>query len=366
MKIRKRHVDFSCLFYLYIFLVIIFIVIVLTGCGARLYSLPEEDLKMLSCHDKYPLRLAVITSNINNYFFVSDYLYQNGKQTAIKCTFGFIEYYKGFFPTMFEKVDFVDEFSFDRAKYDLTVKLDPKYVKDLSKDSRKAVKLEMAIDVEFWKSNGETLLSKELLVTGTSTYGASTYKGARHSYRRHGNYYGAEKNVSRNIFKLLGQQLTKHPNSIDTYVNYLAVLKEQEFEKKSLPANLIANVHYSDKFSLLPNNTIDAGEQSTITATITNNGKGTAFEVKLNTKCDFACVDFDKVIDIGDIQPGESQTLKIKLYGRLELEDGAASFLIQCTEKRGFDSEKITIPDLPAETAMESLKTGRPLSLRPL
>jgi len=109
------------------------------------------------------------------------------------------------------------------------------------------------------------------------------------------------------------------------------------------PSNLNISLSFSDSKGCLPNNTIDAAEESTINVTLTNSGKGTAFEVKLNTKCDFASVGFDKVIDIGDIQPGESQTLKIKLYGRLELKDGAAPFLIQCTEKRGFDSEKIKL-----------------------
>ena len=109
------------------------------------------------------------------------------------------------------------------------------------------------------------------------------------------------------------------------------------------PSNLNVSLSFSDSKGCLPNNTIDAGEQSRITATITNKGKGTAFDVKLNTECDFSCVEFDKVIDIGDIPPGESRTLKVKLYGQLDLKDGIAPFLLQCTEKRGFDSEKIKL-----------------------
>lgn len=112
---------------------------------------------------------------------------------------------------------------------------------------------------------------------------------------------------------------------------------------KTLPANLIAEVQFSDKSSFLPNSSLDAGEKSAINVTLTNNGKGTAFDVKLNTDCDFPCVDFDKVIHIGDIPPGESKKLKVKLYGRLDLKDGTAPFLLQCKEKRGFDSEKIKL-----------------------
>ena len=128
------------------------------------------------------------------------------------------------------------------------------------------------------------------------------------------------------------------------YYNPKIIKLENELkEKRTLPADLIAQMEYSDRNSFIPNNTIDAGEQSTITATITNKGKGTAFDVKLNTECDFSCVDFDKIIDVGDIPPGESRTLKLKLYGKLELKDGAAPFLMHCTEKRGFDSEKIRL-----------------------
>jgi hypothetical protein len=128
-------------------------------------------------------------------------------------------------------------------------------------------------------------------------------------------------------------------SSSDKLASYAEPIKM----RKTAPPDLLAKIQFSDRASVLPNNTIDAGEQSTITATITNKGKGTAFDVKLNTKCDFPCIDFDKVIDIGDIPPGESRTLKVKLYGRLELKDGAASFLMRCTEKRGFDSKKIKL-----------------------
>ena len=114
-------------------------------------------------------------------------------------------------------------------------------------------------------------------------------------------------------------------------------------QQRELPCSFDTSVSYTDTTSFIPNNTIDAGEQSTISATITNKGKGTAFDVKLNTDCDFPCVDFDKVINIGDIPPGESKKMKVKLYGRLDLKNGTAPFLLQCKEKRGFDSKKVKL-----------------------
>ena len=53
---------------------------------------------------------------------------------------------------------------------------------------------------------------------------------------------------------------------------------------KTLSADLAVNLKYSDQSSFLHNNTIDAAEKSTITATITNKGKGTAFDVRLTAE----------------------------------------------------------------------------------
>ncbi|MFH1675346.1 MAG: hypothetical protein ABIF87_18240, partial [Pseudomonadota bacterium] len=69
-------------------------------------------------------------------------------------------------------------------------------------------------------------------------------------------------------------------------------------EKRTLPANLVARVQFSDNVAFRPNNTIDAGEQSTITATVTNEGKGTAFDVKLHTNCDYKNIEFPETIPV--------------------------------------------------------------------
>ncbi|WDN89521.1 hypothetical protein BuS5_02489 [Desulfosarcina sp. BuS5] len=109
------------------------------------------------------------------------------------------------------------------------------------------------------------------------------------------------------------------------------------------PATLTAQLHYSDKTSFLPNNTIDAAEKSTITAIITNSGKGTAFDVNLITESKYKNINFPETIPIGDIQPGESKDITIPINADLSLASGTASFLINAREKRGYDARPVEL-----------------------
>ncbi|MEA1992264.1 MAG: hypothetical protein U9N58_08745, partial [Thermodesulfobacteriota bacterium] len=244
---------------------------------------------------------------------------------------------------MFETVQFFEDNSFDADKFDLVIyhkmsnSLDVKRIKAFNYDFSARTQYNISFQspdgsyLETFSANGSsfdqrTIDERLLCIDG------------RCSRYPNGIAFDCKIVVAEcieNAFSNLISQILSSQELI-TYAQNIR-------RKKTLPSNLIANVQYSDKSSLLSNNTIDAGEQSTISATITNTGKGTAFDVKLNTECDFPCVDFDKVIDIGEIPPGESRTFKVKLYGRLDIEDGTAPFLIQSTEKRGFDSEKIKL-----------------------
>ncbi|MBW2663951.1 MAG: hypothetical protein JRD93_18725 [Deltaproteobacteria bacterium] len=108
-------------------------------------------------------------------------------------------------------------------------------------------------------------------------------------------------------------------------------------------ADLKITPTFADFDALLPNNTIDAAEQSTIIATITNSGKGTAFDVMLNTESNYKNIEFPETIPVGDIQPGESKDIKINIKADLDLNTGTVPFLISCTEKRGYDARKINL-----------------------
>ena len=249
---------------------------------------------------------------------------------------------------MFETVQFFEDNSFDADKFDLVIyhemsnSLDVKRIKTTRIEKSRYGVYDFDARTQYnilFQSPGGTY--SETFSTNGSSFDQRTIGEGN---TRCGDYYPI--NIAYDCKIVIAECIE---NAFSNLISQ--ILSSQELityaqnirRKKTLPSNLTARLEYSDTSSLIPNNTIDAGEQSTITATITNNGKGTAFDVKLNAKCNVPCIDFDKVIDLGDIPPGKSRTLKVKLYGRLDLKDGAASFLIQCTEKRGFDSEKIKL-----------------------
>ena len=275
---------------------------VIFGCGTFGSPLYDEDIAMLAGQKKYPLKIAVIA---NNFTFTPDKerrLVAYGGQYYVDYSFDVIPACKDFFPRIFDKVDFYDSLSFDVNQYDLIASLIPTSVTDNTKNTEKSVELVFHISVRF-RAGQELLWEQNIHSAGTSSYGAYQYEDR--TWKTSKNYEWAAKNATRGAFIFLGRYLANHPNEVDQHVNYLASLKQKEIEKNTAPADLIASLKYSDKTSIIPNNTIDAAEQSTITATITNSGKGTAFDVKLNTECDFPCVGFDK--------PESSRRLKILL-----------------------------------------------------
>lgn len=115
---------------------------------------------------------------------------------------------------------------------------------------------------------------------------------------------------------------------------------------KTLPANLTADIKFSDETSLIPNNTIDAGEDSLITVSVTNEGKGNAFDVILNMESAYKNINFENTITVGDIHSGKKKEIPIPVKAGLDIETGIVPFSITCKEKRGYDSRKyqLTVP----------------------
>ena len=107
--------------------------------------------------------------------------------------------------------------------------------------------------------------------------------------------------------------------------------------RKTLPAILTAALNYSDDASIIPNKTIDSGEETVITVKITNHGKGTAFDVNLKNESDNTNIEFPSSVSLGDIPPGESKDAEVKVKANLDIEDGTIPFKITCTEKRGYN-----------------------------
>jgi uncharacterized caspase-like protein len=142
-------------------------------------------------------------------------------------------------------------------------------------------------------------------------------------------------------------------NEINEYLPKAFAYAQSEKEKREKPSQIELTVYFSDTTSIIPDNTIDAGEQSTITATITNNGKGTAFDVNLSAESQYKNLVFPKTISVGDIQPGESKDLTIPIKADLFLTTGTASFLVKTHEKRGYDAR-------PAELQIPTAKLRSP------
>lgn len=112
---------------------------------------------------------------------------------------------------------------------------------------------------------------------------------------------------------------------------------------KTEAAELALRLDFSDKESFMPNNIIDAGEESALIVGITNKGKGTAFDVKLNIEADTKEIEIDRNISVGDVQQGETKEVRIALKGGFDIKDGKTAFTVTCTEKRGYDAKKVVL-----------------------
>ena len=103
----------------------------------------------------------------------------------------------------------------------------------------------------------------------------------------------------------------KNANLFDNIINTPDFIKfKQNFEKSIAPADIYLALEYADTNSIIPNNTIDAGEQSSITAQIINEGRGTAFGVKIEVNTIHTSIDFPAFIAVGDIQPGDRKKVE--------------------------------------------------------
>lgn len=341
----------------------VFILASMIGIIGACSPLRDSDLATIKTHKKYPLKIAVITTYIKDYKFTPDRekggyyigIYTSNKQKYYHSYYGRLEpACKEFFPLLFYKVDFFDDYIPGNENYDLIAKLLPLGVSDFSKDTRKSVELRLSMRVDFVDRNNRHIFDTTIHSTGTHELSEAGDRRIRiernvpkDAGRKDKNYLSAMSNAVRGVFKQLGEDLTQHPNPLDKYVVYLAAIKQRELEKKTMPASLIATVHYSDKASLLPNNTLNAGEDSGILVSVTNKGKGTAFDVTLTTESKYKHIDFPKTISLGDIQPGKSKDVEIKVKGGLDLADGTVPFRIVCKEKRGYDSRQYVL-NIPA------------------
>jgi hypothetical protein len=203
----------------------------------------------------------------------------------------------------------------------------------------------LSVDIQIFDSDGNELLLVEEKVLSEG----KGHSGTTHKYRIPEVIHGADEagkhfavyNAMNGILPAITDAIY-HNSKIAQYETDLK-------ERGTLPAALVAKIAYSDKRSFIPNNTIDAGEQATIIATLTNNGKGTAFDVNLSAESNYKNIQFPKTISVGDIQPGESKDSTISIKADLSLTTGTANFLVNAHEKRGYDARPVELQIPTAE-----------------
>lgn len=123
----------------------------------------------------------------------------------------------------------------------------------------------------------------------------------------------------------------------------VARLKRQQIEKNTSPSSLVTALRFDDQKSLLPNNAIDALENSELVASISNEGKGTAFGVKIKVESSSDAIVFNEEMIVGDIEPGASKSETIHLKPNQGIETGTAKLLIQTLENRGYNARPVEI-----------------------
>ena len=139
--------------------------------------------------------------------------------------------------------------------------------------------------------------------------------------------------------------------TMDAYEDLAYELSQPEYRDKfhaliqdqTAPASLIATLSFTDTSAIIPNNTIDASENSFITAKIENTGQGTAFDVNLEIDSDAGHIDVPEVIEIGGIPPGESRQIEIPITADAKLSTGTAVFKIRTNEKRGYSARPVQL-----------------------
>lgn len=114
---------------------------------------------------------------------------------------------------------------------------------------------------------------------------------------------------------------------------------------KALPSDLKGSVKFTDESGYNPNNKIDAFEESFLIVEVTNQGEGTAYNVKLIAETTSTAIELSEAIHVGNILPGNSKKGKIRLKANPDLDDGEVPVLITIAEDRGYDwKTKVLLP----------------------
>jgi hypothetical protein len=128
----------------------------------------------------------------------------------------------------------------------------------------------------------------------------------------------------------------------------LKALLEDLAKDRALPASLITTAQFNDKRALFPNGRLEAGEAGALQIQVTNRGSGPAYDVAVRVTGDPPQVAASGDGTVGDLRPGESKEIALRIAGSVDLPTTTARLRIETTEKRGYGAQPVLF-ELPAE-----------------
>jgi WD40 repeat protein len=115
--------------------------------------------------------------------------------------------------------------------------------------------------------------------------------------------------------------------------------------KPNAPADLeVSNIIFNDSKGN-GNNILDADERAEISFTLSNNGKGVAYNLllEIDELNNIKSIQFDKTQRLGNLAAGKSKTIKITLSSGRSLQSGKAKFKVKIKEGNYFDADPFEI-----------------------
>ena len=131
--------------------------------------------------------------------------------------------------------------------------------------------------------------------------------------------------------------------------NLLTTISSTKFiSTRGLPPNLFAQLSFKDANG---NGIIEANENAEITITVSNHGKGIAYDMNVNIIDDIYDKSFKigKVVNIPLLKPNESKKISFTLTSDIDLKTAEHKLKIMVSEKYGYDMD-------PAYLVLQSFK----------
>lgn len=110
---------------------------------------------------------------------------------------------------------------------------------------------------------------------------------------------------------------------------------------RALPAGMAATARFEDEKALLPNGRLDAGDTGVLRVQVSNQGPGPAYDVAVRATSDQRQVALSGEGKIGDLLPGESRDVALRVSGGLDLPSSVARLQIETSEKRGYGARPV-------------------------